>query len=146
MVGIIIVSHGSLASEFVETSKMIVGDQPNIMPIRLDPSEGLEDIKNSVEQAYQKINDSGDGVLVLADLQGGTPCNGAFMMLGKNNISIVSGVNLPMVLEVLISRNGKLLKELTDIAVQSGKEGIRDISEFFNSKNDFNRAESNKFN
>lgn len=141
MVGIIIVSHGSLSHEFVETSKMIAGDQPGLVPIRLDPSEGLEDIKNSIEQAYQKINESEDGVLVLADLQGGTPCNGAFMMLEKLNMSIVSGVNLPMVLEVLISRNGKSLKELTDIAVQSGKEGIRNISEFYKAKKDRNCAE-----
>jgi PTS system mannose-specific IIA component len=131
MVGILVISHGALSQVLIETANLIVCDQQNLLPIHLDPSQGLEDIKHAIEAAYKKINISDEGVLVLADLQGGTPCNGAFMMLEKLKLSIVSGVNLPMLLEVLISRNGRTLEELTDIAIQSGKEGIRNISNYY---------------
>ena len=114
---------------------MILGDQEKIQAIHLEPYQGLEDIKQAINDAYKKMNKTDEGVLVLADLQGGTPCNGAFMMLDKLKLSIVSGVNLPMLLEVLCNRNGRSLEDLTDIAIQSGKEGIKNISDYYKKKN-----------
>lgn len=130
MIGILIVSHGTLSSHLIKSAEMIMGDQEDLLPIELKPCQGLEDIKASIKDAYQKLN-NGKGILVLADLQGGTPCNGAFMMLNDYNMSIVSGVNLPMLLEVLINRKTKSLDELTDIAIRSGKEGVKNISNLY---------------
>jgi len=135
MVGILVISHGAFSNQLVEASKMIVGDQEKLQAIYLEPHQGLEDIKQAIDDAYEKMNMRDEGVLVLADLQGGTPCNGAFMMLDKLKLAIVSGVNLPMILELLCNRNGKSLEDLTDIAIQSGKEGINNISDYYKKKN-----------
>lgn len=134
MVGILLISHGTLSSQLIETAELIVGEHLNLHSVNLEPSQGLEDIKQAIADASQVMNKDGEGILALVDLQGGTPCNAAFMMLNQIDMTIVSGVNLPMLLEVLIVRKGKTLEELTDIAMQSGKEGIKNISALYKKK------------
>lgn len=134
MVGIIIVSHGSLASYLIEAAEMIVGVQDDLYSIGLQPHQGLEDIKKGIVEASLKLNDQSAGVLALVDLQGGTPGNAACMLVAAHNISIVSGVNLPMLLEVLLTRQDKSLEDLTDIALRAGKEGIKDLSALIRQK------------
>jgi len=107
---------------------MIAGSQDNLRSIGLMPDQGLEDVTQAFHQACQSLLQTTTGVLALADLQGGTPANAVCMLVTTYPIAIVSGVNLPMLLEVLHCRHDKTLEELTDIAVRSGKEAIKDIS------------------
>jgi mannose/fructose-specific phosphotransferase system component IIA len=86
---------------------------------------GLEDLVVQIENYCSMHEES--GILILTDLFGGTPSNAACIVAAKKNASVVTGVNLPMILEVVLARSGKNLKELTNLAVQSGKEGIREI-------------------
>jgi mannose/fructose/sorbose-specific phosphotransferase system IIA component len=134
MVGVIIVSHGSLARYLIEAAEMIVGSQDDLEAIGLQAHQGLDEIKVAIDKAYLNLNKTSDGVLALVDLQGGTPGNAACMLVQSHNISIVSGVNLPMLLEVLLCRQDKSLEELTEIALRVGKEGIRDLSALIREK------------
>ena len=129
MIGIIVASHGSSAQHLIEAAEMIAGSQENLQSIGLMPDQGLEVVTQTLHQACQGLLQTTTGVLALVDLQGGTPANAACMLVTTYPIAIVSGVNLPMLLEVLHCRRDKTLEELTDIAIRSGKEAIRDISE-----------------
>jgi len=134
MVGVIVVSHGSLAYYLIETAEMIVGSQENLHPIGLQTHQGLEDITNEINDACLQLNEKSRGVLVLTDIQGGTPGNAACMLVKTHHVSIISGVNLPMLLEVLLCRQDKSLEELSEVALHAGKEGIRDISALIRKK------------
>jgi PTS system mannose-specific IIA component len=131
MVGILIVSHGALSTQLIEAAKMIVGEHENLEALQLEQHQGLEDFKQGIRRIYDRENTDNQGLLILTDIFGGTPSNAAFMLLDELNLSIVSGVNLPMLLEILLQRNGRSLEGLTEIAMQSGKEAIKDISNIY---------------
>ncbi len=134
MIGILVAGHGSSARHLIGAVEMIAGLQENLQPIDLLPDQGLEDVTQTLHQACQNLLQQTSGVLALVDLQGGTPANAVCMLVTTYPISIVSGVNLPMLLEVLHCRQEKTLEELADIAVRSGKEAIKDISILFKAR------------
>ena len=134
MIGIIVAGHGESAQHLVEAAEMIAGMCENLVSIGLLPDQGLEDVTQTLHQACQKLLETTEGVLALVDLQGGTPANAACMLVTTYPLAIVSGVNLPMLLEVLHCRQEKTLEELADIAVRSGKEAIKDISILFKAR------------
>ena len=125
MISVIIGTHGMFSEEILKSAEMIFGTQENVGSVTFKPGEGVE---NLVEKYNNLINelDSTDGVLFMVDLFGGSPFNAASMIAMKNdNMEIVTGVNLPMILEVLGSRDFSSLSELLAIAENSGKEAIR---------------------
>ncbi len=104
MVGIIIVSHGELANGVHHSSEMIFGKQEDVKVCMLAPSDGPESIKAQIEEAAASLSQS-DEVLIFADLWGGTPFNQASLVMeGHPNWAIVTGVNLPMVVEAYVAR------------------------------------------
>lgn len=135
MIGLIVVSHGSFAKSLIESAEMIIGSQKNYINYAcLQPHDGLEDMRDEINNICLDLKRRTEGILILVDIQGGTPSNSACLLPELHNISIVSGVNLPMLLEVSLCRKGKSLSELTDIAIRSGKEAVRDISSLLKKK------------
>lgn len=129
MINILLLSHGKLAEEFLNTIKLIMGELQGVHAIGLGASEGIEDFMNRIVNEYSKINNS-DEILVLTDLYGGTPTNAAIYGLLKRyeNLEILTGINLPLLLEAIIRRNEPVI-ELISSLKKAGSEGIINIRE-----------------
>lgn len=130
MIGIVVASHLHLAEALLETTRMIYGKPERVVAVPLLEGEGLEELKDKVIRAIDEVND-GDGVLVLVDLFGGTTMNVAALIAAeRGDIEIISGVNLPMMLQVLFEREDtNNLRELAEKALQAGKDGVMDVRE-----------------
>lgn len=130
MIGLVLVAHGPLPEALLESASMIAGEFEQIAKLSLMPGDGLEDLVDRLQAAAEDV-DSGDGVLILLDLFGGTPSNAAAMVTQQmENTYAVSGVNIPMLLEVLLSRDHiDDVKSLTDTAYSSGIQGVVNIVE-----------------
>ena len=125
MISVIIGTHGVFSEEILKSAEMIFGSQENVGSVTFKPGEGIDAL---VEKYNNLINelDSKDGVLFMVDLFGGSPFNAASIIAMKNsNMEIVTGVNLPMILEVLGSREFSTLPELLKIAENSGKDAVK---------------------
>ena len=127
---IVITTHGSLAYELVDTSKVFTNSQ-SIVPLCI---AGDDDLAKFKEKMYDEIiSNSCEEVLVLADLLGGTPFNTAAQILleydGTKKIDIITGVNLPMLLEILIGNKDMPLSDTVQLAVNAGRNGIKSFTE-----------------
>ena len=125
MISVIIGTHGMFSEEVLKSAEMIFGAQENVGSVTFKPGEGIEGLVEKYNKLISEL-DSADGVLFMVDLFGGSPFNAASIIAMKNdNMEIVTGVNLPMILETLGSRDFSSLSELLAIAENSGKEAIR---------------------
>src|SRR5215470_344990 len=99
MIGVVIVTHGQLASELVSAAETIVGEVHHITAVAIGWHDDVDVAREEIERAIARVN-SGDGVLLLTDMFGGTPTNLAASFLGgKLPVEVVTGVNLPMVIK-----------------------------------------------
>jgi mannose/fructose/sorbose-specific phosphotransferase system IIA component len=127
MNGVIVISHGGLARAMVETSMMIVGDQERVFAVDLAAEEDPELIAERVSSILEAL---GPDVtcLVLLDLFGGSPAQACLRLAAREpRLELVSGVNLPMLLEVLLNKDRKSLVELAALAEEKGKVGISNL-------------------
>lgn len=129
MRGIILVSHGLYAKELKNSVEMVAGDVANVFEACLLPDEGLEQFKEKLEKLREYLKEY-DEIIIFADLMGGTPCNAAIsLFIMENRVSIVAGMNFPMVLTAV----------LTDISIEelilSGKDGIVNVKAVTQSRN-----------
>lgn len=127
MIGVIIVTHGLLAEGLVDSAEMILGSLSQIATIRLDEKMTPETLRSQVEKHISNLM-SDEGVLILTDLRGATPFNVTASFAERNDVSVITGVNLPLLLEALTQRSKKDLKTLTAYVVQKGQEGILDVA------------------
>ena len=127
MIGIVVVTHGKLGEALLESASMFVSDNRLTRAVSFFPGEGVEDLMASVRTAVNELR-ADVGVLALVDLPGGSPARAVgLLLLEKERMAMVSGVNLPMLVEVLMLRDSMTLSELADYAVQTGTEGIVDV-------------------
>jgi len=98
MVGLVVATHGKLADELVATAEQIVGKVPAVATVSLEPGSGPAEIREKMRAAVKTV-DAGDGVIVMADLFGGTPCKESLMLCKSGNLEVLAGVNLPMFLK-----------------------------------------------
>lgn len=127
MIALIISTHGKFSEELVKSSEMIFGSQTNVGTVTFIPGEGTDDLVNKYNTLIDEL-DCKDGVLFMVDLFGGSPFNAASILALKNdNTEIVTGINLPMLLEVFGSRDFSSLSELVDIAQSTGKDAIKQL-------------------
>mgnify|MGYP000268170875 CR=1 FL=1 len=135
MIGLVIVTHHELCESLIHVARMLYGKPEKTVGVPLLEGEGLEELRDKVMKAIDEVND-GSGVLILVDIFGGTTMNvSALIAVERTDVEIVSGVNIPMLLTVLIEReNGISLKELARKAIEAGKEGIIDVREKIVSK------------
>ena len=122
MTEIVLVTHGNLGQSLLETAQSIVGDEAGARFIGVDVSRPMEEILEELRQAVNDAHASG-GVLVLTDMFGGTPTNISLSLLGSGKLEVVTGVNLPMVIKALTSRD-QLLQDLASDVKSAGKQGI----------------------
>lgn len=126
MVGIILASHGGLAEGVLNSGEMIFGQQENIKAVSLEPSEGPENIKEKMETAIKTFENQ-DEVLFLVDLWGGTPFNQANGLIkGHDNWVIVTGLNLPMLIETFSARMSmEKAKEIATHILSVARDGVK---------------------
>ncbi|NPA99221.1 MAG: PTS sugar transporter subunit IIA [Crenarchaeota archaeon] len=130
MTGIVIVSHGKFVDGILDSIRMLIGTDvlEKIESVILTETESVEGLTERIKNAIEKVKDE-NGVLVLVDLFGGTPSRAAAIIALENpDVQIVSGLNLPMLLQVLLNIDEKA-DELARIAVEAGKEGIINVGE-----------------
>jgi PTS system mannose-specific IIA component len=99
VIGLLVVSHGRLAQALLETAVEIVGPFESAEALAIDRSERLEDVQQRMHDAVARV-DRGAGVLILADMFGGTATNVALQLVGETSIEVVTGCNLPMLLKL----------------------------------------------
>ena len=129
MIGIIVITHGKLAEGFLDAARLIVGKQELVVSISLTEEDSVEWLQQQIEEAIVQI-DQGDGILLLVDLPGATPFNiSAQLALTREKTKVITGVNLPMLLEVMLSREMASFDEAANIAKDSGVVGIKMLPE-----------------
>ena len=126
---VVLVGHGPLASGLQGAVEMIAGPQERFAVVRLRPEDDVEGVARRLETALHRLDVADDDqALIFADLFGAAPANAAAMLLRtRPNVEIVAGMNLPMLLDVLLSREGRTARDLCQQAVASGQESIRDV-------------------
>lgn len=129
MVGIVIVAHGNLSREFIQTTQMIIGeDFLGVGAISISPSDSSTIVAEKIRAAIRNVDD-GDGVLIFTDMFGGTPSNISLSFLDDGKVEVISGMNLPMMLQAAVHREGASLEELGRSLKGIGRENISLASE-----------------
>lgn len=119
---VLVLTHGPLAAGLMGSARMILGDHARAEDLSFEPGEGPEDLTERLREVCARAD---GGVLCLTDIQGGTPARTAASMVLTEQIEVVCGVNLPMLLEVLtMAGAGLTLAELTDLAVPAGRDSV----------------------
>ncbi|MBP2642984.1 MAG: putative system, mannose subunit [Firmicutes bacterium] len=129
MAAIVIGTHGKLAEALLASCEMICGPRENIAAVTLEPGEGVDGLVGKYKNALSTL-DRNNGVLFITDLFGGSPYNAACRIaLSEENISIVAGANLPMLLEVTSQPKDIQAKAALELAQSSGMQGIQVFKE-----------------
>lgn len=126
MVGILIVSHYTLAESLKETVGMIIGKRDNVAAVSVLKDDSVETFAEKLKKSVEEL-DKGSGVLILADMFGGTPSNVALTMYGTNDkVQVVTGVNLPLVIEAIMHSSDKDLEALVKTLMERRDKTIVD--------------------
>lgn len=129
MIAIVVGTHGKFSQELLKTTELILGKQENVLAITFLPGEGADDLMKKYEAGMKSLK-CDDGVLFMVDLFGGSPFNAASRIVPKEDaMDIVSGINIPMLLEVFYARKDSTIGELAQIAISAGKLGIKSLKE-----------------
>ncbi|MEM8986295.1 MAG: PTS sugar transporter subunit IIA [Pseudomonadota bacterium] len=123
MIGIVIVTHGLLANEFIAAMEHVVGPQSGVMAICIGPDDDMEKRREDIAAAVADV-DSGDGAIIFTDMFGGTPSNLAISVMEKTNAEVVAGVNLPMLIRIASVRREMSLKDAVASAQDAGRKYI----------------------
>lgn len=123
MIGILVVTHIDLGREFLRAAEFIVGRIEAAATVSIVDTSNSDETRKAIEQKVSEV-DTGDGVLILTDMFGGTPSNLSLSFLAKDRVEVLSGVNLPMVIFIHQNRSGMKLAELAEKAQEAGKAGI----------------------
>jgi PTS system mannose-specific IIA component len=128
MIGLVLVTHGRLAAEFVVAMEHVVGRQEQIEAICIGADDDMEARRNDIAEAIGRV-DTGSGVVVLTDLFGGTPSNLAISLMKSETIEVIAGVNLPMLIRLDGARKKMDVKAAVAAAREAGRKYISVASE-----------------
>src|SRR3974390_3105052 len=123
MIGLVIVTHGRLAVEFRAALEHIVGAQSQIEAVMIGPDDDVEQRRKDIIEAVKRV-DSGEGVVILTDMFGGTPSNLAISVMSRPNVEVLAGINLPMLVKLAKVREEVPLSEAVMAAQESGRKYI----------------------
>jgi PTS system mannose-specific IIA component len=123
MIGLVLVTHGRLAAEFAAAMEHVVGPQAQCRAVCIDANDDMEEKRAEIARAATEV-DSGDGVILLTDMFGGTPSNLAISLLGRANLEVIAGINLPMLIKLASVRQSKTVGEAVDMAQEAGRKYI----------------------
>lgn len=133
MIGIVLVSHGDLASVMLRAAEIITGKIENSVAVDIPPKMGMEEIHTAVEAAIRTV-DAGKGVLLLIDMFGGTPSNIGLSFLATHQVEVVTGVNLPMMVKLPMARQTMTLPELANHLLEYGQRNITNPGDMLRKK------------
>jgi PTS system mannose-specific IIA component len=125
----VLVTHGRLAAEFVTALEHVVGPQEAIEPICIGPDDDMEKRRKDIAKAIVKV-EQGQGVIILTDLFGGTPSNLAISLMKSENVEVIAGVNLPMLIRLEGARKVMSVHAAVAAAREAGRKYISEASEF----------------
>jgi mannose PTS system EIIA component len=128
MIGLILVTHGKLAEEFLVALEHVVGPQLHIAAVCIGPHDNMEDRRREIARAIKSV-DQGKGVIILSDLFGGTPSNLAISMLEPGRVEVIAGVNLPMLIRLDSARKNMDVRDAVAAARDAGRKYISVASE-----------------
>lgn len=123
MIGLVLVTHGNLALEFISAMQHVVGKQEQVEAVCIGPEDDMEVRRKEILDKVESVN-KGDGTIVLTDMFGGTPSNLAISIMEKAKVEIIAGINLPMLIKLCSLRKDKTLKESVSGAQEAGKKYI----------------------
>ena len=127
MIGLILVTHGRLAEEFIAAMEHVVGPQESIRAICIGPDDDMEQRRRDILDAARAV-DGGAGVILLTDMFGGTPSNLAISVMEKARIEVIAGVNLPMLIKLGTVRQSEPLETAVTAAQDAGRKYINSAS------------------
>ena len=124
MTGILVVTHADLGNALIETAQHILGESPeNIHFVSINITESPESLRKKIKQGISKVQ-TDNGVLILTDMFGGTPSNLSYSFLKEGQVEVISGVNLPILLKAINSREKMDMEKLTSSIIEHGKRSI----------------------
>jgi PTS system mannose-specific IIA component len=123
MIGLVLVTHGSLARAFVAALEHVVGPQKNVATVCIEADDDMEARRREILEAVRAVN-SGSGVVLMTDMFGGTPSNLAISVMNEANVEVVAGVNLPMLIKFASLRDGSSLSSLVVAIQEAGRKYI----------------------
>ena len=129
MIGLILVTHGKLAEEFVHAMQHVVGRQDAVATVCIGPNDDMEARRKEIAAAIAAV-DSGSGTIILTDLFGGTPSNLAISLMQAGKVEVIAGINLPMLIRLAKARHSMELGKATAAARDAGRNYITIASEF----------------
>jgi PTS system mannose-specific IIA component len=133
MIGLVLVTHGRLAEEFVAAMEHVVGPQENVCSICIGPDDDMKKRRKDILQAVTDV-DTGSGVVLLTDMFGGTPSNIAISIMDKAKVEVIAGINLPMLIKLAGLRDADSLEEAVNQAQESGRKYINVASKLLTGK------------
>lgn len=123
MIGLVLVTHGSLARAFVAALEHVVGPQKNVAAVCIEADDDMEARRREILEAVRAVN-TGAGVVLMTDMFGGTPSNLAISVMNETNVEVIAGVNLPMLIKFASLRDGSSLSALVIAVQEAGRKYI----------------------
>jgi mannose PTS system EIIA component len=124
MIGVVVVTHCHLAEELICAAKLVVGEElKQFQAVSVDPKDGSDQIREKIVAAIRKV-DTGQGILILTDMYGGTPSNISLSFLEEKKIEVITGVNLPMLLKLATYQNNLDLDQFAAFITDYGQRNI----------------------
>jgi PTS system mannose-specific IIA component len=128
MIGMVLVTHGRLAAEFIAALEHVVGPQTNIAAVCIGPEDDMERRRHDILRAIGEV-DAGKGVVLLTDMFGGTPSNLAISVMDKAKVEVIAGINLPMLIKLASLRESESLAAAVRGAQEAGRKYINVASQ-----------------
>ena len=128
MIGMVLVTHGRLAAEFVAALEHVVGPQRNIAAVCIGAEDDMEKRRQDILHSISEV-DAGDGVVLLTDMFGGTPSNLAISVMDKAKVEVIAGINLPMLIKLASLRQTETLANAVRGAQEAGRKYINVASQ-----------------
>ncbi len=131
MVSVVIVTHGTLAKGLIETAQMLVGDQEDVTTLGLCLGDSVDEFREQVAEAIERAGENGNEVLVITDMLSGSPFNCVCAATERCKFEHLTGVNFPVLLEILATRADATAKQLVDMALEQAPQTMLDAKKFF---------------
>jgi PTS system mannose-specific IIA component len=123
MIGLVLVTHGGLGAALREAMEHVVGSQRHVATVAIESDMDIEMQRGEIAEKVAEV-DTGDGVVVLTDMFGGTPCNLAMSMMNRPGVEVIAGVNLPMLVKLAKIRGSQTLPDAVQCAEAAGRKYI----------------------
>ncbi len=133
MIGLVLVTHGQLATEFRAALEHVVGQQEGLETVSIGPEDDMEERRRDIMSAVDRVDD-GSGVILLTDMFGGTPSNLAISVMEAGRVEVLAGVNLPMLIKLASVRGENGLAQAACAAQEAGRKYINVASKLLSSE------------